>query len=73
MTKRLKWLVTIFLGFVIGAATMILGGYLLMEITPSFEAAGIFWGGVMLSVPSGIVGALIAWNRIRRGRTDDSQ
>jgi hypothetical protein len=73
MTRRLKSLVTIFSGFVIGAATMILGGYLLMEITPSFEAPGIFWGGVMLSVPSGIVGALVAWYMIRRGRTDDNQ
>lgn len=73
LTKRPKALLVISLSFIIGAVAMILAGFCLMEIAASFEAPAIFWGGIILALPSGLLGPLIAWLVIRRRATEAGQ
>jgi hypothetical protein len=60
---RFAILCGLFLGLVLPIAT----GYLWVTVSPpGFEASvGVFWGGVMMSLPSAIGGALSGWIQSR--------
>ncbi len=48
-------------GLTLGFAMPTLGGFLLYIVTPGFESPAIFAGALILSIPSGIGGALAGW------------
>ncbi len=52
---------TVLYGLTLGFAMPALGGFLLYVVTPGFESPAIFVGALILSVPSGIGGALAGW------------
>lgn len=48
-------------GLTLGFAMPMLGGFLLYIVTPGFESPAILVGALILSIPSGVGGALAGW------------
>ena len=57
--RRIVW------GICLGLLLPVAGGYAWMKINHSFESPAIFWGGVILSIPSAIGGGLAGWIQSR--------
>ena len=57
--RRIVW------GICLGLLLPVVGGYAWMKIDHSFESPPLFWGGVILSIPSAIGGGLAGWIQSR--------